>query len=105
MDAASLKDAGTGSPLLRLSPFLSAGEEGGWGEGEGPPTVLRSTGAETVEPLCHRVAETHVLTANVSRNTILRTIVEPHRKPKFLITLLHELYRRGEHVETTCSGY
>ncbi len=37
MDAASLKDAGTGSPLLRLSPFLSAGEEGGWGEGEGGP--------------------------------------------------------------------
>jgi hypothetical protein len=49
--------------------------------------MLRSTGPETVATLFHRVAEAHALSTSVSLNTILRTIVEPHQKPRFLIML------------------
>jgi len=63
------------------------GEKGGAEEGEESPGLLCSPGSETVKTLFHRVAETHALPASVPLNTLLRTIVEPHQKARFLITL------------------
>ncbi len=63
------------------------GEKVGAGEGEEAPGLLCSLGSETVKTLFHRVAETHALPASVPLNTLLRTIVEPHQKARFLITL------------------
>jgi hypothetical protein len=45
------------------SPLVEA--EGGEGEGEGIPVLLRSTGAETIATCFHRVEETPALPANV----------------------------------------
>ena len=42
------------------------GEDGGQGEGEGAPAVLRSTGTEYVEHPYHRERATHALPTNGS---------------------------------------
>jgi len=74
-----------GAPRPLPSPFLSPWRRGrGPGGRWGPPTVLCSTGPETVEPLFQRVAEMYTLPTSVPL-TILRTIVKPHQKPGFLI--------------------
>jgi hypothetical protein len=55
-----------GTSQLHVPPSAPrVGAEGGQGEGEGAPGVLRSTGAETVTTLFQRVAETHPLPATV----------------------------------------
>jgi hypothetical protein len=47
------------------------GADGSKGEGERAPSVLRSTGAETVEPLFQREEETYALTfAHQSKMTL-----------------------------------
>jgi len=107
VNAASLQDAGAGSPLLRSR---SAGSKGGWGKvwGHDPP-VRSSLGSGrrqgqryggVIPPSSPALRERKGAGGKVRvaerapqhrpQNRILRTIIKSYQKPRFLITLTNQ---------------